>query len=542
MGKNIQFIKVILLHCIFILAFIFQLNAQEASKNLEGYVSYITGQSIYVKFENTGGIENGDTLFSLKNEVLVPVLIVNHHSSISCLCKTIGSNKFEVSDRIIAHFKKPKKEIPISFQPEEEIEQDVSKRVLNSENKITKPTTTQSILGRLSLSSYSNFSNTINNDVHRFRYTLSMKASNISDSKFSAETYISFSHKLNEWDVVQENLNRALKIYSLAVKYDFNETTSIWAGRKINAKIANIGAVDGLQFQKQWNNFYMGAVAGMRPDYQDYGFNPDLFEYGAYIGQNKKVDNGFMQTSLAFFEQRNASNIDRRFTYFQHSNSFIKNLNIFTSFELDLYKLENGVPTNTVSLTSLYFSARYRFSRKLSLFVSYDNRKNVIYYETFKNYTDQILQQASRQGYRFRINYRPTNYLNLGVNAGTRFRKEDPRPTRTLNGYANYSQIPIIKASFTLSTNLMETSYLNGQVYGARLSKDFMAGKIYTSLNYRWVKFDYLNLVSELRQNIGEVNLTYQFNKKLYLSVNYETTFQEDKNYNRLYLNLRKKF
>ncbi len=271
-----------------------------------------------------------------------------------------------------------------------------------------------------------------------------MKASNIADSKFSAETYISFSHKLNQWDVVQENLNNALEIYSLALKYDFNETTSVWAGRKINPKIANIGAVDGLQFQKEWKQFYVGAVAGMRPDFQDYGFNPDLFEYGAYIGQNQKVENGFVQTSLALLEQRNGAHTDRRFAYFQHSNSFIKNLNIFTSFELDLYKLENGVPTNTVSLTGLYFSARYRFSRRLSAFASYDNRKNVIYYETFKNYSDAILQQASRQGFRARLNYQPINYLNLGVNAGTRFRKEDPRPTNTLNGYANYTRLPVL--------------------------------------------------------------------------------------------------
>jgi len=528
---------------LFIVAFVSQLGAQTLKGSVEGAVSYITGESIYVKFENTSGIEKGDTLFVLRNEILEPGLVVLNLSSISCLCNPIGDNLFKVSDKIVSNKKSNKIIEPIEIQPEGQIEQDVNEQILTSSKpEILKPDVNQNVTGRLSLSSYSNFSNTSGEDIHRFRYTFSMNAQNILDSKVSAETYISFSHKLNQWDVVQENLNNALKIYSLALKFDFNETTSIWAGRKINPKIANVGAIDGLQFQKQWNHISVGAVAGTRPDFKDYGYNPDLFEYGAYIGQSQKVQNGFIQSSLAFFEQRNSGNIDRRFVYFQHSNSFIKNINIFSSFELDLYRLENGTPQNKLSLTSLYFSVRYRISRRLSLFGSYDNRKNVIYYETFKNYADEVLQLASRQGFRFRINYRPINYLNLGINAGTRFRKEDPQTTKTINSYATYTRIPGINASLTISANLMQTSYLDGQVYGARLSKDIIPGKFQTMLNYRFVNFKYSNVNSELIQNIGEIDFSYQFNKKLYLSVNYEATFQKNENYNRIYLNIRRKF
>ena len=244
----------------------------------------------------------------------------------------------------------------------------------------------------------------------------------------------------------------------------------------------------------------------------------------------------------ALFEQRNSGKTDKRFVYFQHTNSFLKNINVFSSFEIDLYKIQNNEPQNTLRLTGLYFSANYRISQKLSLFGSYDNRKNVIYYETFRNYTDEVLQQASRQGLRFRINYKPVKYLNLGFNAGTRFRKEDPRPTNTYRGNATYTRIPLILASFGLSANLMQSAYLDGQVYGARLSKYFLNGKLYSMLNYRNVSFDYHNTSSSLKQNIGEIDLSYQFNKKLYLSVNFETTLQNKILHNRLYFNLRKRF
>ena len=520
------------------------LEAQEAFYPIEGSVSYITGQSIYVKFANTQGIENGDTLFKTENEILIPALVVQHQSSISCLCQPLGENSFKVSDIIIAKIKTEKISEEADIQTVNRLEKDVGSQVISaaSDSELHRTTNKQDVEGTLSISSYSNFSNTLADDMHRFRYTFSMDAQNISNSKLSAETYISFSHKLNQWDAVQENLNNALKVYSLALQYDFNKTTSVWLGRKINPNIANIGAVDGVQFQKEWKRFFVGAVGGARPDFQDYGFNPKLLEYGAYIGQNLKVDYGFVQSSLAVFEQRNDGNTDRRFIYFQHNNSFFKNVNIFSSFELDLYKVENGQPQSTISLTSFYFSLNYRVSRRLSLFGSYDNRKNVVYYETFKNYADAILEQASRQGLRFRINYRPANLLNISVNAGTRYMKNDPQKTNTVNSSATYTKVPLINSSFSLSANLMQTSYLNGQVYGARLSKDILKGKIYWTLNYRWVKFDYVSSVSQLNQNIGELDLSYQFNKKLYLSVNYEATFQTNENYNRLYLNLRWKF
>ena len=528
-----------LLCLLFLIFAVGETSAQESTNLMEGKVSYITGENIYVRFTSTEQIENGDTLFIRGENSLTPALLVDHKSSISCLCSKLAEHSFKVADIVYGRKNNLVREV---VQPQQELpEKDVNEQVLITQEPTKEPSRTQDISGRLSMSSYSNFSDEGDN-IHRFRYTLSAKASNLSGSKLSAETYVSFTHKLHKWDVVQENLNNALKVYSLALKYDINESATVWGGRKINPRIANVGAIDGLQFEYKFKNMFAGIVGGSRPDHQDYGYNFDLFEYGVYVGQSTKAENGFVQSSLAFFEQRNTGNVDRRFVYMQHTNSAIKNLTLFSSLELDLYKLENDKPTNTVSLTSLYFSARYRFSKRLSVFGSYDNRKNVIYYETFRNYADEILQQASRQGVRARINYRPVNGFIVGASAGTRFRDEDPRPTKTLNGFATWTKVPTLNASLSISANLMQTSYLDGQVYGARLSKNLVSGKLYTMLHYRWVDFKYVNTLTNLQQHIGELDLSWQFSKKLYISANYEATFQEQQLFNRLYLNLRIKF
>jgi hypothetical protein len=537
------YIRNFLLFSFCLTGIIFPVSSQEKQSVAGGSVSYISGQNIYVKFESTKGIEDGDTLFITKNDMVIPALVVQNHSSVSCLCKPIGDVLFKVSDAISARIKiappKPQNEIATDPGKEKDVATEVIATTTQNKEK-SKDQTSKTISGKITASSYSNFAAN-SPDSHRFRYTLIANAGK-TDSKLSAETYISFTHKLGEWNLVKQNLKDAVKIYSLSLNYKFSKSISVSAGRKINPKMANAGAIDGLQVEFTTGNFFAGAVSGTRPDYADYGFNPDLFEYGAYIGQSSNSKNGFIQTSLAFLEQQNKFKTDRRFAYFQHSNSAIKNLSVFSSFELDLYKLENGQPKNTVSLTGLFLSMRYRFSSRLSILGSYDSRKNVIYYETFRNYADEIAATASRQGIRLSINYRPWTFLNVGLNGGTRFGNNDPRPTNTVNGNLNWTNIPAIKASVTLSANLMQTSYLDGKIFGAQLTKDFADGKFQTMFNYRYVDFSYVSSLSKMIQHIGEVDFSYQVNKNLFLSVNMETTFQDKANFNRLYLNVRKKF
>ncbi|OFY14234.1 MAG: hypothetical protein A2X11_10465 [Bacteroidetes bacterium GWE2_42_24] len=52
-------------------------KAQTGEVPLEGAVSYVTGQSIYVRFPNTGQLSAGDTLYVQRNGKLIPALLVN---------------------------------------------------------------------------------------------------------------------------------------------------------------------------------------------------------------------------------------------------------------------------------------------------------------------------------------------------------------------------------------------------------------------------------------------------------------------------------
>jgi len=200
------------------------------------------------------------------------------------------------------------------------------------------------------------------------------------------------------------------------------------------------------------------------------------------------------------------------------------------------------VKSSTPNLSNFYLSLRYRVIKQLSLSISYSARQNIVYYETYKSIIDQLLEQASMQGYMFQVNVRPMKNMTIGANVGYRYSKPDPRPSKNLYSYLTYSNLPWINASATLSATFMETSYLSGNIYSLGLSRDLVPGKVYGGIGYRYVKYKFVSAETPLVQNMAELNLTWRIMKKLSLSANFEGTFEKSSNYDRIYVNLTQRF
>jgi len=325
-----------------------------------------------------------------------------------------------------------------------------------------------------------------------------------------------------------------LKVYNLNLRYDFDKTTSLSLGRKINVNTANVGAVDGLQFEKTFKNITVGALAGTRPNDSTYGFDAKLLQYGAFISHNYTNQFRSAQTSLAFFNQTNNMKTDRRYMYLQHSNTLLKNVDFFGSAEIDLYAIENNKAITDFSLTGLYLSLGYRPVNNLSLALTYDARRNVYYYETYKNKIDSTLEKEMRQGLRFRFNYRPFKYFTWGGNAG--YRLQTPTSHESMNAitYLTFSKLPFIDASLTLTGTALKTANLSGFLYGATVSKDFIDGNLVAEVEYR------KDMI--YNQDITDVSLSWRLSKSLMLSTDFEGTLEQGNASGRLFINLSKRF
>ena len=516
---------------LFLLCFTFSLKGQTETVLEKGTVSYVSSRNVYVKFASTDNINIGDTLFVNQNNKLIPALIVQNKSSTSSVCTPIITEKMKVSDELIAKTilikekKKPKEEKAEENQVDEELIGSEESLTLIEETQKEEVVFKQKIKGRISIASYSNLSDY--RSTHRMQYAFSFRGNNLKNSKFSTDNYITFRHTVNEWDVVKENLSSALKVYALSVKYDFDQTSSLIIGRKINPKISNMGAIDGLQYEKGFGRFIVGAIVGSRPDYKDYSLNLNLFQMGAYTSFISNNPKRYLQTTLGFIEQRNESKVDRRFIYFQYSGDLLKNLNLFSSFELDLYEKINNEAKNTLNLTNLYLSLRYRLSRKWRFSLSYDNRKNIIYYESYKNFIDQLIEDETRQGLRFGINYRIFKYVTWGVNSSLRFQKNNANSSKNLNSYISITRIPVVKMSANIRASFLQTNYLESRIFGIRLSKEIIKRRLNGEVYFSMVDYKYKTSDYTTHQNIAGVNFSLRLMKKLSLYLYYEGTFDD---------------
>jgi len=509
----------------------------------KGTVSFVSSKNVYVKFANTKVISIGDTLLFNQNSKLIPSLVVTNKSSSSTVCKPIIDRKFQKDEELI-------------FQIEVEIEGVKEEPVLPKDGPAIQPNTPvltpeedeelavkQQVRGRVSVASYSSLSNYRNR--HRMRYAFSFRGNNLGGSKFSTDAYVTFRHTVGEWDEVKNNLGRALKVYSLSASYDFTPKSRLTLGRKINPRLSSVGAIDGGQYEHTFGNILVGAVAGTRPDFRDYGINLNLFQYGAYVSLAPGKKNSFGHTTLGFMEQSNAGSIDRRFTYFQHSGQLTKQLHLFGSFEVDLYEKINNQVNNQPQLTNLYVSLRYRFSKSVRLSASYDNRRNIIYYESYKSFIDQLIEDETRQGLRFGFTFRPVKNITWGINAGVRFQKSNINTSRNINSFLTIGKSSWLPVRTTIRASILETGFLNSRIYGIRFSKPLIKKKLNADLYYRNVNYLYRNSESgtAVRQHIGGVNLSYRLSKKLSWHIFYEGTFDtKNPTFTRINMRLIKRF
>ncbi len=524
------------------------LKGQTLGEAKEGTITFITSQNVYVKFQTTENITVGDTLFTLDGSSMIPALVVKDLSSISCVCSLVAGRKFIVDDTIITR-QKAVQSVKVPDATAKPVVQALPVKVDSITLKKEQPATLkQNISGRLSVSSYSNLSSQTSLS-QRMRYNFSLSAQNMGNSKLSGDVYISFVHNLKDWSAIKSDLFNGLKIYSLALNYAFDKNNNIWVGRKINPRLSNVGAIDGLQYETKFKSFTAGIMAGTRPDYMNYSFNANLLQYGGYFGHdysNKK--GGSAQTSVAFVEQTNNGNTDRRFAYLQHSNALLTNLYLFGSVEFDLYnKVKNTqdstlTQNNKPNLSNLYVSLRYKVAKQLSFTLSYSARQNIIYYETYKTIVEQLLEASTLKGYMFQVNFHPGKRISIGANAGYRTSKTDPRPSKNLYSYVTYSNLPWLNASMTVSATLMESAYLNGSIYSVGFSRDLIPGILYGGLNYRYVTYKFQSAETPLLQNMAETDLTWRISKKLSCSLNYEGTFEKGNNYHLIYVNLTQRF
>jgi hypothetical protein len=539
MLKNKKNMKTLFL--IFILLFPFaQLLAKTNMYKRDGKVSFITSQNIYVRFENTEGISVGDTAYYEDNGKLIPAMIIQFLSSISCSGRKIGNANLKIDDILFVWTSNDRHEnLSLKNIVGAEIDSNLvnngnQEEIKKKKNNLNISEHRSNFYGSFTANSFTGFENYANSvETQSWRYSLNLHAENINGTPIYFSNYMNFSYLTSEWSNIKSNVFNNVKIYDFSIGYKANKY-NIWLGRHMNNNISSVGPVDGLQVEREFGNFAVGGIIGSRPDFSHMDLNSNLFEYGAYINKVDSINQGLMQNSIAIFQQSNHGRTDRRFLYFQHNSNIINNLYLFFSSEIDFFKLQNNKAQSDFSLTSLYLSTQYRPVRQLSINLSYDARRSVIYYETFKNLYDSLFENQLRQGLRLSFFIRPFTGLFLNLGGGYSFQKGDVKPSRNFNVSVTKSDVPFFDISASLTFNRIISNYQSGSVYGITLTKYIPFNSTSISVGVSKLDYNFGGFTDGIDQKIATLQISTKIINQLYFNLYYEGEFQGKTTFGRI--------
>lgn len=521
-------------------------QSQELSDDkLTGTVTFITSDHTYIRFLNTEHISIGDTLFK-GHENRIPCLRIVQKSSTSVVGTSISDCGLKKGASIFVQNPKMQNS-PLERNTntsDEEIQEEINQPVRsrrNQQNRHPEYKNNERIRGRISGSSYSSLDSI--RDRHRVMMRFSLSADHINNSKWSFESFFNYRKNLVSSTEEYTRPTSFFRVYNMSASYQASPSLSLTFGRKINRRISSLGSLDGFQAEYATSNLYLGAIAGLKPDLIAFSLNTDLFQFGGYIGGQLNSYQFRSETTIGILEQRNSGQIDRRFGYVQHASSFGNKIYFFSSLELDLYNGGIGLSQTSTRLTSLYSSINWKIHRSLSLMLSYDSRKRIIYYETFRTELEELLaDDLARQGLRFRMNLRPAKYIFAGISVSKRFRSDKQNASDNLNGNISHSKLPYINGRMNINYNWNKSNYLDSRIYSIHHNRSVTALGVDLSIYYRLVHYKYVNNSLSIRQQFYGIGISGPIRDKLTFHVLGELSNREGRNSFRINTKIIKRF
>lgn len=504
-----------------------------------GTVTYVSPMNIYVRFTSTDGIRKGDTLYALRRSRLSPTLTAKYISSSSVAGPIIGKPFVKAGDRIFAFVRSVRRtngKLPVAG---EEADTNLSARMKPAKTILVNstPDTTSlgpRVYGGITVNSYSNISNHPGaSRIQRWNYSLNLNADRIAGSQFSFSNYMYVSYVASQWKQVALSPLGSLRIYNLSLAYK-TPGLEMRIGRIINNRISGVGPLDGFQAEERFGDFTAGEIIGSRPDFYTLGYNPNLFQFGGYVSDAQMMGAGPMTNTVCFLQQYNYNSTDRRFIYFQHNSTPIREINLYASGEIDLFKITDGKPTNNFSLTDLYLSANYFPVNMVAFNLSYNAQRNIIYYQSFGIALDSILESHNelRHDIRLQAQIRPLPYTYVSIGGDYSFQLGDISPTRNANFSITQSGIPLLAISATLSYSRIFSSYLIGSVFGISVSKYIPFNSSNIIVCYSLLNYGFGDGAMQLIQKQPSVQATTRLLGNMFLNIYYQGTFSGPTSYN----------
>jgi hypothetical protein len=274
----------------------------------------------------------------------------------------------------------------------------------------------------------------------------------------------------------QEIRNR---IYSFYFSYeDLTALVNYRIGRIHVNNMSGIGYLDGALLQFNLSpSWQIGGYGGVQSYWQFAGADPSLQKFGLFFNYiSGEIGSTRFETTLAINSVYHGDDVSRENIYFQSIYVMKNGLSLYNSFDIDINRLWREKKTGEAfSLTSLYLSARYKFSDIISGGLTFDDRKNYYTYAT-KEISDDFYDMSARYGLRADIYLKLPQKYSASLHGGIKKRETDSQTTYV--GRASFKKRNIFVKFLNggIHVSAYSNNYTEGIVPSLTISKQFPNG------------------------------------------------------------------
>ena len=236
-------------------------------------------------------------------------------------------------------------------------------------------------------------------------------------------------------------------------------------GRISSRATASAGPFDGINISRSLGKgLRLGSFFGYSPRWEDYGFSTDdrvsgmSLQFKKYSTQGNRLD--VLLSGVGRYHQ---GQVSREYLVMTTTWSNASGLSLLQSSELDINRQWRKTAANesSLELSSLALTGRYRFNRRYSMNLGFDNRQPVRTWET-KYLPDSLFVDAGRRGWRAGLAIRFAKGRRLNLRGSIRSDERIGQDTKSWNGRLYLPNFPVVGLNTDASVRGFSGPWLSG--------------------------------------------------------------------------------
>jgi len=480
---------------IIILLFWGILFAQEAHKELQGTVTYITVENVYCDLGSEHGLSSGDTLRVFRRNDEIGLLVVQSAGRKSSVTNPLtGSNLIQLGDRII-FTQKAKKEV---VEVVEELPVVVKKI---QEKKVIK------------IKSFSQGGSvSIRGNWNQYNQTKSYQRF-IGNVNYRMSLVSPFKSQL--WVYGHDNFtDHSFRMYQMRLELgDLDSRIYSQVGRLYSSELVGVGAVDGLLISVGKNRkIRLGAMVGFQPDNLKTALNTDIKKVSIFSTNEWRNNKQRFKINAALVGQYAGKGIDREFMYFKLLWRTGPNLELSWYETVDLYRDSTMYNRSSVEPLSTQISVRYRIG-KVTFNSRFSSRKQILYRQSGSMLPDSLFMDEQRVGWYNSFQFRRGNGATFRLSGNVRTQINSTELSMMITaGYTapRLSKDIYLRFSSSFLKNLLISGFRNRLSASKSLNKN---GSVF--VDYDLYIYGYGNRLANYARNTVTLGFNYRLIKKL---------------------------